>query len=71
MDFIGSNLFMLLDLAMLAFGVFLLINPKKAYNFGSMNSEKREIPKNWHIVGRIIGVVFITIGAAFLIVRFT
>ena len=71
MDFIGSNFFILFDLASIVFGAFLLINPNKAYKFGSKDSENREVPKNWHISGRVIGAVLIVIGAAFLLVRFT
>ena len=66
-----DNIFVLLDLASIGFGAFLLINPNKAFKFGSKDSENREVPKNWHIVGRVIGAVFVIIGAAFLFVRFT
>ena len=71
MDFIGSAFFILFDLASIGFGAFLLINPNKAFKFGSKDREEREIPKNWHIVGRVVGAVFVVIGATFLLVRFT
>ena len=71
MDFIGSDLFILFDLASIGFGVFLLINPNKAYKLGSKDSENREVPKNWHIAGRVIGAVLVAVGAVFLLVRFT
>jgi len=66
-----NSLFLLFDLAAIGFGVFLLINPNKAYSFGMKDGEKREVPKKWYITGRIIGAVLLIIGALFIISRFS
>jgi len=70
MGSLENSFFLLFDLAAVGFGVFLLINPNKAYNFGSKDGEKREVPKKWYITGRIIGAVLLIIGALFIISRF-
>ena len=70
MEYFG-DLFIILDIAAIAFGVFLLVAPMKAFNFGSKNNEERKIPKNWNITGRIIGVVMLLIGVFFIYTRFT
>ena len=70
MGSLENSIFLLFDLAAIGFGVFLLINPNKAYNFGSKSGEKREVPKKWYITGRIIGAVLFIIGALFIISRF-
>ena len=65
-----GDLFLIIDLAAIAFGVFLLVAPMKAYNFGTKADSERKIPKNWNIVGRIIGAVMLIIGALFIYTRF-
>jgi len=68
--YLFDNMLLLFDLAAVGFGIFLLVNPNKAFRFGSKDSANREIPKNWHIIGRILGVVFIIGGVLFLLMRF-
>jgi len=70
MGLLDNSIFLLFDLAAIGYGVYLLINPNKAYNFGSKSGEKREVPKKWYITGRIIGAVLLVIGALFIISRF-
>ena len=54
----------LLDMLMIAGGIALLVAPNWTYNFGSR--EKKEIPKNWPIISRIFGVIFVLMGAFFM-----
>ena len=65
-----GDLFLIVDLAAVVFGVFLLVAPMKAFNFGNKADSERKIPKNWNIIGRIIGAVMLIIGALFIYTRF-
>jgi len=65
-----GDLFLIVDFAAVVFGAFLVVAPIKAYNFGSKADSERKVPKNWNIIGRIIGAVMLTIGALFIYTRF-
>lgn len=54
----------LFDIISIGGGLVLIIAPKWAYEFGNKNA--REMPKNWPVISRIAGVVFIGLGLLFM-----
>ncbi len=67
--FDGSKWPMLLfDVLSFALGVFLIINPKLAYQMGRGRSAVA--PPSWLIIGRIIGLALMILGVLFFIADF-
>lgn len=63
------NFWIIIDFVAIAAGIFCIVAPDKAYNFG--RKEQADIPKNWHITSRIVGAVCIVIGIVFIILDFS
>lgn len=57
-----GEIWILLNLVIVGTGIGMIAVPEKAYNWG--RKEKEEPPKNWPKTSRILGVVFIVVGAA-------
>lgn len=58
----------LIDIILIAGALALIVAPKWTYNFG--RKEAVEMPKNWHIISRVIGVVFLCIEGVFLYLQY-
>lgn len=67
----SGDLFFIVDLATIAMGLYLLVNPEKAYNTGRGNREEKKLTPKMKLVCRLIGVGAIALGGFFVYVDIT
>ncbi len=66
-----EDMFLIFDILSVLAGVFLIIAPEKAYYIGkpATEREQKKMPKNWPVMSRVIGAVFIVIGLVFIYIE--
>lgn len=64
----GSVPMLLFDALTIALGIFLIAKPDVAYRMG--RGKTVEVPSNWRILSRVLGVLCVLLGLAFFLFDF-